>query len=121
MISKNNIKHTLIYNKTSREHNLPILILLLVKKIQEMLTMMPASTAFNVLTVILNMLVRMQFFAMLLIATKCPTPLHVFKMSEMEYDDIGLRNLKSWFELECSHARNNSRQYVDLCRAMPTT
>jgi len=89
-----------------------------------MLTLMTASTAFNGLTVsfCLNMLVRVQFFATFLIAIKCPAPFLVFEVSEMEYDDIGLRDLiNCWSELECSHVRNNSRQHVDLCRAMPTT
>lgn len=89
-----------------------------------MLTLMPASTAFNELTVsfCLNMLVRVQFFATFLIATKCPAPFLVFEVSEMEYDDIGLRNLINCrSELKCSHVRNNSRLHVDLCRAMPTT
>lgn len=85
---------------------------------------MSASTAFNELTVsfCLNMLVRVQFFATFLIATKCPAPFLVFEGSEMKYDDIGLRNdINCWFELKCSHVRNNWRQHVDLCRAMPTT
>lgn len=25
-----------------------------------------------------------------------------------------------WFQLECSHVRNNLREYVDLCRAIPS-
>lgn len=55
-----------------------------------MLTSMPASTAQNKLTAsfCLNILVRVQFFATFITATKRPIPVVVVQMSEIRYNDI---------------------------------
>lgn len=55
-----------------------------------MLTSMPASTPQNKLTVsfCLNILVRVQFFATFITATKRPIPVVVVQMSEIRYNDI---------------------------------